>query len=144
MQHAVESNVPFAHIDIIPVVKDAFKPPTGAVMNADHILFHAILKAGLTGKIRHHQLYARKNIIEPKICMAIIHRICSMADEGRRPRCYDFIFQIVQLLHRISPLPKSIAKTRRTVCAARLVPMASAAPAAAGYSFFRRKSAPRR
>ena len=35
-----------------------------------------------------------------------------MADEGRRPWCYDFIFQIVQLLHWISPLPKSIAKTR--------------------------------
>ena len=103
MQHAVEGNIPFAHIDVIPVVKDAFKPPTGAVMNADHILFHAILKAGLTSKIRHHQLYARKNIIEPKICMAIFHRICGMADKWRRPWCYDFIFQIVQLLHRVSP-----------------------------------------
>ena len=103
MQHAVEGNITFAHIDVIPVVKDAFKPPPGTVMDADHILFHAILKAGLTSKIRHHQLYARKNIIEPEVCMAIVHRICGMADERRCPRCYDFIFQIVQLLHRVSP-----------------------------------------
>lgn len=99
----LEGNVPFAHIDVVPAVKDAFKPPAGAVMNADHILFHAILKAGLTGKIRHHQLYARKNIIEPKICTAIVHRICGMADKGCRPWCYNFIFQVVQLLHRVSP-----------------------------------------
>lgn len=98
MQHAVEGNVPFAHINIIPVVKDALEPSTGTVMDTDHILFHAILKAGLTGKICHHELYTRKDIVEPKICTTIVHRVGDVVDKRGRSRCCRPFISTIRLI----------------------------------------------
>ena len=90
MHLAVQGNIAFSHIEIIPAVKRTFKPPLPAMIDPDYILLFTASETALRRKIYNHELYSRKNVIQPHIGGAILYLKIHIGHKGFLPR-YFFV-----------------------------------------------------